>query len=87
MEVAGPVVPPRVHTIFRVRSAEHVDEAPLLQGGESVTFGLADMCRPDEFGGIVHVAIVGGDVVVAAHDDRPSGVGVGIEVRDESVEP
>ena len=86
VEVAGAVVPPRVAPrSASPYGAEDVDEAPALELGQRLALGRAHVRGADELGRVVHVAVVGGDVEVAAHDDRlvgrarrpPGGPGAG----------
>ena len=70
VEVAGPVVPPRVEAVLVVALAEDVDQAPLLQGRHRLPLGRADVGAAVELGGVPDVAVVGGDVEVAADDQR-----------------
>ena len=87
MEIARPVVPPRVDAVGVVHRAEHVDETPPLERLEPFAFRLAHVRRTDELRGVVHVSIGGRDVEVATDEHRGRRFGVGVEVGHEPVEP
>ena len=61
VEVARPVVPPRVHRVdVGVLSAEQVGEAPSLDRREAIAFGLADVRGVTELAHVVDVAVLRG---------------------------
>src|SRR5207302_8482610 len=57
VEVAGPVVPPGVQTVVDVEAAKHVDQAPLLEGGDRLALGRAHVGAAVKLGGIPDVAV------------------------------
>ena len=87
VEVAGPVVPPRVHAIGVVVLAEDVDQAPRLDRGERLAFGRTGVRCADELGRVVHIAVVGCDVEVTGYDDVVGRRAEGLEVGAEPAEP
>ena len=80
VEVAGAVVPPRVQAVAVVVLAEDVDEAPVDEAGERGPLGGRDVGGADELGRVVDVAVVGGDVEVAADDHVGRRVAPRVEV-------
>ena len=87
VEVAGSVVPPRVHAAGVVVAPEHVDEAVVGELVQPRPLGFADVRGADELGRVVHVDVVGSDVEVAGDHSRTVGRRARRHVRRQPTEP
>lgn len=87
VEGAIAVVPPAVQPGLFVLSAEQIDKAERFDLTQRLPLGRGDMGPRLRVVGIPHVAIIGTDVEIAAHQHRLGGITCCIEVGPETTKP